>query len=63
MVKNNCFHLFVQSEEIFPTIPNEHNSVKDTREKVKKLCNIDLKVSMKILLHSPLLSFHLILRP
>ena len=38
----------------------EHNSVKDTREKVKKPCNIDLKVSMKILLHSPLLSFHLI---
>ena len=31
MVKNNFFHLFVQSEEIFPTIPNEHNSVKDTR--------------------------------
>ena len=32
---------------------NEHNSVKDTGEKGKKPCNIDLKISMKIFLHYP----------
>ena len=32
---------------------NEHNSVKDTGEKGQKPCNIDLKISMKILFHCP----------
>ena len=32
---------------------NEHNSVKDTGEKGKKTCNIDLKIAMKILFHYP----------
>ena len=42
----------VQGEENFQTIP-EHNSVKDTREKAIKTCNIELKISMKILFHYP----------
>ena len=39
----------------FKPYQNEHNSVKDTREKgkKKKTCNIDLKISMKILFHYP----------
>ena len=32
---------------------NEHNSVKDTGAKGKKPCNMDLKISMKILFHCP----------
>ena len=35
----------------FKPYQNEHNSVKDTGEKGKKPCNIDLKISMKILFH------------
>ena len=37
----------------FKPYQNEHNSVKDTGEKGKKPCNIDLKISMKILFHYP----------
>ena len=38
----------------FKPYQNEHNSVKDTREKrQKKTCKFDLKISMKILLHYP----------
>ena len=37
----------------FKPYQNEHNSVKDTRERGKKLCNIDLNISMKILLDYP----------
>ena len=35
----------------FKPYQNEHNSVKDTGERGKKPCNIDLKISMKILFH------------
>ena len=36
----------------FKPYQNEHNSVKDTGEKgKKKTCNIDLKISMKIMFH------------
>ena len=35
----------------FKSYQNEHNSVKDTGEKGKKPCNIDLKISLKILFH------------
>ena len=37
----------------FKPYQNDHNSVKDTGEKGKKPCNIDLKISMKILFHYP----------
>ena len=37
----------------FKPYQNEHNSVKDTRERGKKLCNIDLNIFMKILLDYP----------
>ena len=37
----------------FKPYQSEHNSVKDTRERGKKPCNIDLKISMKILFHYP----------
>ena len=40
----------MQSEEIFQ---NKHNSIKDTGEEGKKPCNIDLKITMKILFHYP----------
>ena len=37
---------------------NEQNSVKDTGERSKKPCDIDLKISMKILFHcSPTFPF------
>ena len=36
---------------------NTLNSVKDTEEKGKKPCNIDLKISMKILFHYTHLPF------
>ena len=39
--------------ESFKPYQNEHNSDKDTREKGKKPCNIDLKISMKILFQYP----------
>ena len=53
MVKDNFVRQLVQSKQIF--YQNEHNSVKDTGEKgkKKKTCNIDLKISMKILFHLP----------
>ena len=35
----------------FKPYQNEHNSVKDTGERSKKPCDIDLKISMKILFH------------
>ena len=35
----------------FKPFQNEHNSVKDTGEKGKIPCNIDLKISIKILFH------------
>ena len=35
-VKDNFVRYLVQSEEIFQTIQNEHNSVKDPKEKGKK---------------------------
>ena len=42
---------------------NKHNSLKEAREKSKKPCNVDPKISMKILFHYPLtFFFHLILR-
>ena len=47
MVKDNFVHKLGQIKEI----QNEHNSVKDTKEKGKKTSNIDLTISMKILLH------------
>ena len=47
MVKDNFVHKLGQSKEI----KNEHNSVKDTKEKGKKTSNIDQTISMKILLH------------
>ena len=31
----------------------EHNSEKDTREKGKKQCNIDLEIAMEMLFHYP----------
>ena len=37
----------------FKPYQNEHNSVKDTEEKGKKLCNTALKISLKILFHYP----------
>ena len=37
----------------FKPYQNEHNSVKDTREKGKNQCKIDLKISMKFLSHYP----------
>ena len=43
----------------FKPYQNKHNSVKNTGENAKKPCNIDLKISMKILLyytHLPFLS-------
>ena len=43
MVKDN----FVQSEDLSNHTRTEHNLVKDTEEKGKKSCNIDLKISMK----------------
>ena len=47
----------------FKPYQNEHNLVKDTGEKGKKPCNIDLKISMKIFVPLPTyLSFHLIPR-
>ena len=49
MVKDNFVHKLGQIKEI----QNEHNSVKDTKEKGKKTSNIDLTISMKILLHYP----------
>ena len=47
MVKDNFVHKLGQIKEI----QNEHNSVKDTKQKGKKTSNIDLTISMKILLH------------
>ena len=38
----------------FKPYQNEHNSVKDTRERSKKPCDTDLKISMKILFHCSL---------
>ena len=38
----------------FKPYKNEHNSVKDTGEKGKKPCDIDLKIAMKILFYYPL---------
>ena len=32
---------------------NKHNSINDTGEEGKKPCNIDLKITMKILFHYP----------
>ena len=49
MVKDNFVHKLGKIKEI----QNEHNSVKDTKEKGKKTSNIDLTISMKILLHYP----------
>ena len=49
MVKDNFVHKLGQIKEI----QNEHNSVKDTKEKGKKTSNIALTISMKILLHYP----------
>ena len=40
-------------ERSFKPYQNEHNSVKDTREKGKKSRNIDPKIAMKILFHYP----------
>ena len=37
----------------FKPYQNEHNSVMDTGERGKKTCNIDWKISMKILFHYP----------
>ena len=37
----------------FKPYQSDHNSVMDTRERGKKTCNIDLKISMKILFHYP----------
>ena len=37
----------------FKPSQNEHNSVKDTREKGKNPCKIDLKISLKFLSHYP----------
>ena len=37
----------------FKPYKNEHNSVKDTGEKGKKSCDIDLKIAMKILFYYP----------
>ena len=53
MVKDNFVSQLVQSEEIFQLYHNAHNSVKDTQEKGKKPCHIDLNISMKILFHYP----------
>ena len=49
MVKDNFVHKLGQIKEI----QNEHNSVKDTIEKGEKKSNIDVAISMKILLHYP----------
>ena len=49
MVKDNFVHKLGQIKEI----QNEHNSIKDTKEKGKKTSNIDLTISMKLLLHYP----------
>jgi len=38
----------------FKAYPNEHHSVKQTRERCKKPCNFDEQIPMKILSHYPL---------
>ena len=38
----------------FKPYKHEHNSVKDTGEKGKKPCDIDLKIAMKTLFYYPL---------
>ena len=43
----------MQGEEIFETIPDKHDSVKEAGEKVKKLCNVDAKIPMKFIFHNP----------
>ena len=53
MVKENFVRLLVQRKRFFKPYQNEHNSVKDTSKKDKKPCNIDQKISMKILFHYP----------
>ena len=54
MVKDNFVRLnsrrVKRSSKLYQ---NEHNSVKDTGEKGKKLWNIDSKITMKILFHYP----------
>ena len=47
--KDKFVHKFGHIKEI----QNEHNSVKDTIEKGKKTSNINLTISMKLLLHYP----------
>ena len=44
---------FCTVKRCFKPYQNEHNSVKDTGEKGKKPCNIELKINMKILFHCP----------
>ena len=46
-------HNLCRVKRSFKPYQNEHNSVKDTREKGKNPCKIDLKISMKFLSHYP----------
>ena len=67
MVKDNFARLLVQSEEMFQIIQEwaQFSQANRIKKAGKKPCNIDLKISMKILFHYPptlYLSFHLILK-
>ena len=52
-VKDNFVRWLVQSEESFQTIPEWAQFSQGHWRKGKKPCNIDLKISMKILFHCP----------
>ena len=44
---------YIETPAFVTPYKDGHISVKDTREKGKKPCNIDLKISLKILFHYP----------
>ena len=57
MVEDNFVRQLKQSEEIFQTTPEWAQFGQGHLRKSQKPCNIDLKISMKVLFHYPPKSF------